>query len=115
MLHRDYRELVEDYRFKNVFSDIHRRHYKESAWEILDLWYHNAQAFSTQAMRTASESIYSRWEGILAWYDKSINNGFAEAVNNIQTTRRMIREFRNIAYFIAMVHLCNNGLEISFD
>ncbi len=42
-------------------------------------------------MRTVSESIYSRWEGILAWYDKSINNGFAKAVNNIQTTRRIAR------------------------
>ncbi len=41
---KDYRELVEDNRFKNVFSDIYRRYDKESAWEILDLWYHNAQA-----------------------------------------------------------------------
>ena len=39
----------------------------------------------------------------------------AEAVNNIQTTRRMAREFRNIDYFITMVYLCNDRLEISFN
>ncbi len=44
-----------------------------------------------------------------------IVNNFAEAVNNIQTTHRMTREFRNIDYFITMVYLCNGRLEISFD
>ncbi len=34
------------------------------------------------------------------WYDKNINNGFAEAVNNIQTTHRMAKGFKNIDYFI---------------
>ncbi len=66
-------------------------------------------------MRTVSESMYSRREGILVWYDKSINNGFVEAVNNIQTTRRMAREFGNINCFIVTVCLCNGKLEISFN
>ncbi len=66
-------------------------------------------------MKTASESMYSHRKGILVWYDKNINNGFAEAVNNIQTTRRMIRGFRNIDHFITMIYFCNCGFEISFD
>ncbi len=66
-------------------------------------------------MRTVSESIYSRREGILVWYDNRINNGFVKAVNNIQTTRRMTKEFRNVDYFIAIVCLHNDRLEISFN
>ncbi len=62
-----------------------------------------------------SENIYSRREGILAWYDRNINNGFGEAVNNIQTTCRIARGFMNFDYFIAMVYPCNGRLEISFD
>ncbi len=64
-------------------------------------------------MKTAPESIYSRQE--VAWYNKSINNGFAEVVNNIQITRRMAKGFKNIDYFITIVYLCNCKLEISFD
>ncbi len=66
-------------------------------------------------MRATFENIYSRREWILVWYDKSINNGFTEAVNNIQTIRRIARRFRNIDYFIATVYFCNCELEISFD
>ncbi len=45
-----------------------------------------------------------------------MNNGFVEAVNNnIQTTRRMAKGFKNIDYFIAIVCLCNGRLEIFFD
>ncbi len=72
----DYRQLAEDYRLKNVFSDIYRQYDKKSASEVL--WYHDAQALGTQAMKTAFESIYSRREGILVWYDESINNGLSK-------------------------------------
>ncbi len=78
----DYRKLTEDYCLKNVFSDIYRQYDKESALEVF--WYHDAQALGTQALKIVQKHIFTL-DGILVWYVKSINNGFVEVVNNIQT------------------------------
>ncbi len=44
----NYRELAEDYRLNNVFSDIYKQSNKQSASEVL--WYHDVQTLGTQAM-----------------------------------------------------------------
>lgn len=113
---QDYREVAECYRLKIVLASIYDYEDVGTASRVLDLWYEVASSSSEPEMRTLAESIHKRREGILAWYDHRVSNGFAEGINSlIQTTKRVARGFRNIDNFIAMIYLRNGNLDIRFD
>lgn len=112
----EFRELSMNFRLKNVFLSIYEYTEKETASHTLDLWYDDVLAHGCREMVTAANSIMSRREGILAWFDDRVSNGYAEGINSlIQTTKRVARGYRNIDNFIAMIYLRDGHLDISFD
>ena len=112
----DFRELSENYRLKNVFTNLYNYQDKRTAEAVLDLWYTDVMNLGSPEMKVAANSIMERREGIMRWFDTRISNGFAEGINSlIQTTKRVARGYRNIENFIAMVYLRNGHLIIDFD
>ena len=65
----EFRQLAEDYRLKTVFSSIYLYGEKETAERVLDLWYEDVMALGSPEMKRVARSIYSRREGILAWFE----------------------------------------------
>ena len=66
-------------------------------------------------LRMVAESLERNREGILMWYDHSVNNGLCEGMNSlIQTTKRIARGYRNVNNFISMCYLRNGHLDIRF-
>lgn len=112
----DFREVGECYRLKNLLASIYDYGDKKTASEVLDLWFEECRRSGLPEMKRLGETIESRREGILAWYDNPVNNGYAEGLNSlIQTTKRVARGYRNIENFIAMIYLRNGNLDITFD
>lgn len=112
----DFREVGECYRLKNLLASIYDYGDKNTASEVLDLWFEECRRSGLPEMKRLGETIESRREGILAWYDNPVNNGYAEGLNSlIQTTKRVARGYRNIENFIAMIYLRNGNLDITFD
>ena len=112
----DFRDLAEGYRLMTVFSSVYSYSDRESASNVLDMWYEDVQSLGFKEMVVAATSLMERKDGILNWFDKPISNGFAEGINSlIQTTKKVARGYRNIDNFIAMVYLRNGRLQIRFD
>ncbi|MDO5854110.1 MAG: ISL3 family transposase [Thermoplasmata archaeon] len=113
---RDFRELSENYRLKNVLASIYDYQDAETAGKVLDMLYEDTLAHGSREMRRAMKSIVDRREGILAWFDHRVSNGYAEGMNSlIQTTKRVARGYGNVDNFIAMVYLRDGHLSIRFD
>ncbi|GEM_PF-28905 len=112
----DFKDVSECYRLKNVLASIYDYGDREAASKVLDLWHEACIDSGIQDMARLAETIRSRREGILAWYDHPVSNGYAEGLNSlIQTTKRVARGYGNIENFIAMVYLRNGNLVIAFD
>ena len=112
----DFKEVSECYRLKNVLASIYDYGEKDAASKVLDLWYDACIDSGIPDMARLAETIRSRREGILAWYDHPVSNGYAEGLNSlIQTTKRVARGYSNVENFIAMIYLRNGNLDISFD
>lgn len=112
----DYRPVAECYRLKNVLASIYDYGDADSASRALELWAEEARRTGHPSMLRLSETVWSRREGILAWYDDGVSNGYAEGLNSlIQTTKRMARGYRNIDHFISMIYLRDGNLDIRFD
>ena len=89
---------------------------KQTAGVYLDLWYADVLRFGHKEMNRAAESIMQRKEGILAWYDNPISNGYAEGINSmIQTTKRIAFGHSNVENFMMLAYLRNGNLKIVFD
>jgi transposase len=59
-------------------------------------------------VKKVAKTVKEHWNGILAWFDSKLSNGFVEAINGlIQAAKRRARGYRttknliNIAYLIA--------------
>ena len=104
------------YRLKTLLGSIYGYADKDEAACCLDLWYEEVIRFGQKDMTRAAKSIMQRKEGILAWYDNPISNGYAEGINSmIQTTKRIAFGHANVENFMMLVYLRNGNLKIVFD
>ena len=108
-------ELSEEYRLKEVASQLYSLTTKEAAIHHLMMLKKEVENKGSPEMRGAIESLWNKRKGILSWFDWKMNNGFAEAVNSlIQTTKRVARGFRNRKNFINMCFYKNGHIEMTF-
>lgn len=113
---RDFWEVSQCYRLKNVLASIYDYGDAETASRALDMWLEDARRLGEPPMDRLANTVESKRDGILAWYRYPVSNGFAEGLNSlIQTTKAVARGYRNIENFIAMVYLRNGRLDIRFD
>ena len=104
------------YRLKTLLGTVYDYPDKETAAYYLDLWYEEVLKLDFKETTRAAGSIMQRKEGILAWYDNPISNGYAEGINSmIQTTKRIGFGHANVENFMILVYLRNGNLGIVFD
>ncbi len=112
----DFKDSAEAYRLKNVLSSIYNYTDKETAGKVLDMWYQSVLASGLDELQTPAKSIMERRDGILAFFDDRVTNGFAEGMNSlIQTTKAVARGYSNFEHFKLMIFLRNGGLKITFE
>lgn len=112
----DFKASGEAYRLKNVLSSIYDYEDKDTAGKVLDMWYQSVQASGSEEIIAKAKSIMDRREGILAFFDDRVTNGFAEGMNSlIQTTKAVARGYSVFEHFKLMIFLRNGGLKITFE
>ena len=88
---------------------------KKAAPHHLVMLRNEVRAKGSTEMNGAIGSLWNKRRGILAWFNRKMNNGFAECVNSlIQTTKRVATGFRNRTNFINICFYKNGHLELTF-
>ena len=63
-------------------------------------------------MKKVAKTVKNHWNGILAWFDSKLSNGFLEAVNGlIQAAKRRARGYRTTKNLINMAYLIAGKLD----
>ena len=99
------------YRIKLVFQELYQET-AESAESFLKKWYFWATHSRLEPIKKFAGTVKSHWEGILSWFDTSINNGVLEGINSlIQNAKRRARGFRNTDNLITMIYLISGKFD----
>lgn len=96
------------YLIKLALQDVYFSATRKDAETLLKSWYNWAIRSQIEQVKKVARTVKDHWNGILAWFDSKLSNGFIEAVNGlIQAAKRRARGYRstknliNIAYLIA--------------
>jgi transposase len=85
----------------------------EDAQGRLTAWYSWAIRSQIGQVKKVAKTIKNYWNGILAWFDSKLSNGFPEAVNGlIQATKRRARGYSTIKNLINVGYLIAGKLDI---
>ena len=89
---------------------------RESAADFLKRWYFWATHSRLDPVIKVAKTIKKHWDGVLAWYDKKINNGILEGFNSlIQAAKSRARGYRTRKNLIAMVYLLVGKLKFDVE
>ena len=84
------------------------------AREELDEWLAWASRSKLAPFVRLARTIRQHKEGILAYIDERLTNGLAEGINNrLRTITRQAYGFHSAEALIAMLYLCNGGIELN--
>lgn len=96
------------YLIKLALQDVYFSATREKAEALLKSWYNWAIRSQIEQVKKVARTVKDHWNGILAWFESKLSNGFLEAVNGlIQAAKRRARGYRstknqiNMAYLIA--------------
>ncbi len=96
------------YLIKLALQDVYFASSREEGETRLKTWYNWAIRCQIDQVKGVAKTIKEHWNGILAWFDSKLSNGYVEAVNGlIQAAKRRARGYKtgknliNMAYLIA--------------
>lgn len=96
------------YLLKLALQDVYFAPTRENAEVRLKSWYSWAIRCQIEPMKKVAKTVKAHWDGILAWFDSHLSNGYVEAINGlIQAAKRRARGYKtyknliNISYLIA--------------
>ena len=100
------------YLIKLALQDVYFSTTREEAEGLLKAWYSWAIRSQIDQVRKVAKTVKNHWNGILAWFDSQLSNGFLEAVNGlIQAAKRRARGYRTTKNLINMAYLIAGKLE----
>lgn len=100
------------YLVKLALQDVYTAITREAAEERLKAWYNWAIRSQIDQVKRMAGTVKNHWNGILAWFDSQLSNGFLEAVNGlIQAAKRRARGYRSTKNLINMAYLIAGRLE----
>lgn len=100
------------YLIKLALQDIYFATSREDAQSRLKAWYSWAIRSQIDQVRKVAKTVKAHWDGILAWFDSRLSNGFIEAVNGlIQAAKRRARGYRTTKNLINMAYLIAGKLD----
>lgn len=72
----------------------------------LSKWYGWAVRSRLEPIKEAAKTVRRHWEGILAWFESSLNNGGVEGTNSlIQAAKARARGYGTVRHLITMAYL----------
>jgi transposase len=100
------------YLIKLALQDVYFAPTREDAVALLKSWYNWAIRCQIEQVKKVARTVKDHWNGILAWFDSKLSNGFLEAVNGlIQAAKRRARGYRSIKNLINMAYLIAGKLD----
>jgi transposase len=94
------------YLIKLALQDVYFAPTREDAVALLKSWYNWAIRCQIEQVKKVARTVKDHWNGILAWFDSKLSNGFLEAVNGlIQAAKRRARGYRSTKNLINMAYL----------
>jgi transposase len=100
------------YLIKLALQDVYFAPTRESAETQLKIWYNWAIRSQIEQVKKVARTVKDHWNGILAWFDSKLSNGFLEAVNGlIQAAKRRARGYRSTKNLINMAYLIAGKLD----
>lgn len=102
------------YQIKLALQDVYFAASRDDAEAVLKRWYNWAIRSQIEQVKKVARTVKDHWNGILAWFDSKLSNGFLEAVNGlIQAAKRRARGYRSTKNLINMAYLIAGKLEFS--
>jgi len=100
------------YLIKLALQDVYFAPTRESAETQLKSWYNWAIRSQIEQVKKVARTVKGHWNGILAWFDSKLSNGYLEAVNGlIQAAKRRARGYRSTKNLINMAYLVAGKLD----
>ena len=79
---------------------------------LLKSWYNWSIRSQIEQVKKVAKTVKEHWEGILAWFDSKLSNGFVEAINGlIQAAKRRARGYKTTKNLINMAYLIAGKLD----
>jgi transposase len=100
------------YLVKLALQDVYFAPTREDAVALLKSWYNWAIRCQIEQVKKVARTVKDHWNGILAWFDSKLSNGFLEAVNGlIQAAKRRARGYRSTKNLVNMAYLIAGKLD----
>jgi transposase len=100
------------YLIKLGLQDVYFANTRVDAEALLKSWYNWAIRCQIEQVKKVARTVKDHWNGILAWFDSKLSNGFLEAVNGlIQAAKRRARGYRSTKNLINMAYLIAGKLD----
>ena len=100
------------YLIKLALQDVYFAPSRQDAEVLLKRWYNWAIRCQIEQVKKVAKTVKDHWNGILAWFESKLSNGFLEAVNGlIQAAKRRARGYRSTKNLINMAYLIAGKLD----
>ena len=100
------------YLIKLALQDVYFSHTRKDAEGLLKSWYNWAIRCQIDQVKKVAKTVKAHWNGILAWFDSKLSNGFLEAFNGlIQSAKRRARGYRTTKNMINIAYLIGGKLD----
>jgi transposase len=100
------------YQIKLALQNVYFAATRRDAEALLKSWYGWAIRSRIEQVKRVAKTIKEQWNGVLAWFDSKLSNGFLEAVNGlVQAAKRRARGYRSTKNLINMAYLIAGKLD----
>jgi transposase len=100
------------YLLKLALQDVYLASTREDAEALLKRWHSWAIRSQIEQVKKVARTVKDHWNGILAWFESKLSNGFLEAINGlIQAAKRRARGYRSTKNLINMAYLIAGKLD----
>jgi transposase len=100
------------YQIKLALQNVYFAASRQDAEALLKGWYGWATRCRIDQIKAVAKTVKAHWDGVLAWFDSKLSNGFLEAVNGlIQAAKRRARGYRSTKNLINMAYLIAGKLD----
>lgn len=100
------------YLIKLALQNVYFASTRENGEVRLKDWYSWAIRSQIEPVKKVARTVKAHWDGILAWFDSKLSNGYVEAINGlIQAAKRRARGYKTTKNLINMSYLIAGKLD----
>ena len=102
------------YLIKLALQDVYFAPSRQDAEALLKSWYNWSIRSQIEQVKKVAKTVKEHWNGILAWFDSKLSNGYVEAINGLlQAAKRRARGYKSTKNLINMAYLIAGKLDFA--